>query len=80
MISKGPLVIIFHILNYQGLILTFYESWGTETANSANFAHFSFVFEHFAFKTHKTRSLDIFIILMCFSVFSDVLRYRFDQK
>jgi hypothetical protein len=55
MISKGPLVIIFYILNIQGLVLSFYESWGTETANFANFIRFSSVFAHFASKTYKTQ-------------------------
>ena len=55
MISKGPLVIIFHILNDQGLVLSFYESLGTETANFANFVRFSFVFTRFASKTYKTQ-------------------------
>ena len=73
-------MIKLHIFEFQGLFLPIFESWGTETANYANFARFSFVFEHFAFETHKTRSLDIFIILMHFCVFSDVLRFRIDQK
>jgi hypothetical protein len=55
MILKGPLVIIFHILNDQGLVLTFYESWETETANFANFVRFSSVFTLFASKTYKTQ-------------------------
>jgi hypothetical protein len=55
MILKGPLVIIFHILNVQGLVLIFYESWGTETANFENFVRFSSVFTHFASKAYKTQ-------------------------
>ena len=55
MILKGNFVIIFHILNDQGLDLTFYKSWGTETANFANFVRFSYVFTLFASKTYKTQ-------------------------
>jgi hypothetical protein len=40
--------------------LTNFESWGTETVKYANFVRFSFVFNHFAFKTYKTRSLGYF--------------------
>jgi hypothetical protein len=38
-----------------GLFLTSFETRGTETANIANFDHFSFVFAHFASKTYKTQ-------------------------
>ena len=46
--------------NAQGLILSNFESWGTETANYANFVRFSFVFTHFASETYKTQSLRYF--------------------
>jgi hypothetical protein len=39
----------------QGLFLPNFESWGTETADFANFVHFSSVFTHFASKTYKTQ-------------------------
>ena len=42
------------ILNLQGLVLPIYETWGTETANYANFVRFSSVFAYFAFETYKT--------------------------
>jgi hypothetical protein len=50
--------------NNQGLDLTTFESWGTETANIANFVRFSFVFAYFAFETCKTLFWDIFTILI----------------
>ena len=55
--------------NAQGLVLPIFESWGTETANYAKFVHFSFVFNHFASKTYKTRSLGYF---QYFDVFPSV--------
>jgi hypothetical protein len=42
-------------ISAQGLFLPNFESWGTETANFANFVRFSFVFDHFASKTYKTQ-------------------------
>ena len=51
-------------INSQGLDLTSFESWETETANYANFVRFSSVFKHFASETYKTQSWDIFSILM----------------
>jgi hypothetical protein len=61
--------------NAQGLNLTSFESWGTETANCANFVRFSSVFNHFASKTYKTQSLgyfqyfDAFLsVFKCFAV------------
>ena len=42
-------------ISAQGLFLTIFESWGTETAKFANFVRFSFVFTHFASKTYKTQ-------------------------
>ena len=50
--------------NAQGLVLSILDSWGTETANIANFVRFSSVFDYFAFETCKTLSWDIFIILI----------------
>ena len=60
--------------------MTSFESWGTETANYANFVRFSSVFNHFAPEIHKTQSRDIFCILMHFLVFLNILQFRFDQK
>ena len=42
--------LFFFILNFQGLVLPNFETWGTETANCANFVSFSFVFKNFASK------------------------------
>ena len=53
-------------ISAQGLFLLIFESWGTETANYANFIRFSSVFTHFASKTYKTQFWNIFSILMHF--------------
>jgi hypothetical protein len=67
-------------INAHGLDLTSFESWGTETANYANFVHFSSVFKHFASETYKTQSWDIFSILMHIWVFLNVLVVQMRQK
>ena len=82
-ITQGLILIIFDfylpwvdfsfVLNFQGLVLPNFETWGTETANCANFVRFSFVFKHFASKTYKTHFWDNLCILMRFWVFLDVL-------
>jgi hypothetical protein len=61
-------------INAYGLNVISFETWGTETANFANFDRFSFVFTHFAFKTYKTQSLGyfqyfdaFFIVFKCFA-------------
>ena len=51
-------------ISAQGLFLPIFESWGTKTANYANFMCFSSVFGIFAFETCKTLSWDIFTILI----------------
>ena len=66
MILKGPLVTFLMRLCAQGLFLTILETWGTETASYANFAHFSSDFEHFASETYKMQFWNIFSILMHF--------------
>ena len=53
-------MIKLHIFEFQGLFLPNFETWGTETANYANFVSFSTVFIHFASKTYKTQSLGYF--------------------
>ena len=53
-------------ISAQGLFLPIFKSWGTETANYANFVLFSLVFTQFAFKTYKTQFWNIFSILMHF--------------
>ena len=53
-------------INAQGLILSSFESWGTETANYANFVRFSSVFNYFASETYKTRSLGYFLYFYAF--------------
>ena len=52
--SQGPKMIFEQVLSDQGLVLPIYETWGTETANYANFVRFSSVFACFAFETYKT--------------------------
>ena len=49
-----PWVDFSFVLKLQGLVLPNFETWGTETANCANFVRFSFVFKNFASKTYKT--------------------------
>ena len=63
-------------INAQGLVLSKLDSWGTKTANYANFGHFSHVFKRFASKTHKTQSWNIFTyfdtylsVFVCFAVY-----------
>ena len=63
-------------INAQGLVLSKLDSWGTETANYANFVRFSSVFAHFASKTYKTQSWNIFTyfdallsLFLCFAVY-----------
>ena len=51
---QGPFMIFLQVLSDQGLVLPIYETWGTETANYANFVCFSFVFAYFVFETYKT--------------------------
>ena len=53
-------------ISAQGLFLTTFETWGTETANYANLAHFSSDFKHFAYETYKMQFWNIFSILMHF--------------
>ena len=64
----------------QGLVLSICESWGTKTANNANFVCFSLVFKHFASGTYKTQPWDIFSILMHFLVFLFVFAVQLRQK
>ena len=52
--------------NVQGLVLSIFKSWGTETANYANFVRFSSGFKHFASETYKAQFWDNFSILMHF--------------
>ena len=52
--SQGPFMTFVQDLIHQGLVLQIYETWGTETANYANFVRFSSVFDYFAFETYKT--------------------------
>ena len=68
-----PWVDFSFILKPQGLVLSIFETWGTETATYANFVCFSFVFKHFASKTHKTQFWNIFSILMHYWMFLYVL-------
>ena len=63
-------------INAQGLKLTIFETWGTETAKIANFVRFSHIFKRFASKTYKTQSWNIFTyfdaflsVFVCFAVY-----------
>ena len=70
---QGPKMIFVQVFSDQGLDLTTFKSWGTETANYANFVCFSTVFKHFASETYKTQFWDNFSIMMHFWVFLGVL-------
>ena len=69
-----------HKTNAKGLVLPKFESWGTETANYVNFISFPFIFTLFTSETHKTKSWDIFDILMQKRVFLFIFAVYIDQK
>ena len=85
-----PKDLFWHFVNSKGLIMTFlsnykardwfWQVWkveGLKLPIMQHFVRFSFVFDHFAY---KTRLWDIFIILMHSWVFSRVLAVKMVQK
>ena len=69
-----------HKTNAKGLVLPKFESWGTETAKYVNFISFPFIFTLFTSETHKTKSWDIFDILMHKRVFLFIFAVYNDKK